>query len=45
MTAVLLLLLLATCLAAPWLGTDSSDGRSERARPAQGWHPLLPRHR
>jgi hypothetical protein len=37
-----LLVLLAIVLvaaAAPVLGVDSSDARSERARPAEGWFP------
>lgn len=44
MLAMLMLLLLAVCVAAPWLGADSSDARSESAHPTQGWHPLLPDH-
>jgi len=44
MLAVLLLLLLAACVTAPWLGADSSDQRSESSRPTQGWHPLLADH-
>lgn len=40
---VLLLILLAVSLLAPWLGADRSDGRSETARPESGWFPpLLP---
>jgi hypothetical protein len=39
MLAVLFLALLATCLAAPFLGTDTSDARSETAHPNQGWFP------
>ncbi len=27
---------------APWLGTDSSDARSEDARPERGWWPAGP---
>jgi hypothetical protein len=38
---LLLLLLLVACIVAPWLGTDTSDARADRARPAQGWFPLL----
>jgi hypothetical protein len=44
MIAVLLLVLLLVCVAAPWLGTDTTDARSERARPAEGWFPALTRH-
>ncbi|MCU0283417.1 MAG: hypothetical protein MUD13_05885 [Candidatus Nanopelagicales bacterium] len=36
---VLFLLLVLTCLMAPWFGADSSDARSERARPEHGWYP------
>ncbi len=42
MLMALLLILLVACVVSPWLGTDTSDSRSERARPAQGWFPLLP---
>jgi hypothetical protein len=41
MLLVLLLILLATCVLAPWLGADTSDGRSESARPRHGWFPLI----
>lgn len=41
--AVLLTVLFLTCLLAPWLGTDSSDARSEAAHPDQGWYPGLVR--
>ncbi|MGB7981322.1 MAG: hypothetical protein WCF36_11095 [Candidatus Nanopelagicales bacterium] len=41
---VLLLALLLICALAPWLGTDSSDARSEKARPAAGWFPTLRSH-
>lgn len=43
MLVVLLAVLLLTCLLAPWLGSNTSDSRSESARPAQGWFPLLSR--
>jgi hypothetical protein len=44
MLAVLLLvLLLGAGVLAPWLGTDTSDARSEKARPEQGWFPLINR--
>ena len=33
MLAILFIVLLATCLAAPFLGTDTSDARSEAAHP------------
>jgi hypothetical protein len=39
MLAVLFLVLLTTCIAAPFFGTDTSDARSEAARPEQGWFP------
>jgi hypothetical protein len=39
MLAILFLVLLATSLAAPFLGTDTSDARSEAAHPEQGWFP------
>ncbi len=40
MVALLVLLaVVLVALAAPFLGTDSSDARSERARPAEGWFP------
>lgn len=39
MLTLLFLVLLATCLLAPWFGADTSDARSESARPAQGWFP------
>lgn len=41
MLFVLLFILLAACALAPWLGADTSDDRSESARPLQGWFPLL----
>jgi hypothetical protein len=41
---VLLIILSMILLAvlAPWLGSDTSDDRSEAARPVQGWYPGLP---
>ena len=39
MIVVLFLLLLLLSVLAPWLGTDTSDDRSEQARPEQGWYP------
>jgi hypothetical protein len=39
MIAVLFIVLLATCLAAPFLGADTSDAHSEAAHPEQGWFP------
>lgn len=39
MLAVLFLVLLTTCLLAPWLGVDSSDAADERRRPRSGWYP------
>jgi hypothetical protein len=44
MFVVLLLVLLLAGVLAPWLGPDTSDGRSEAARPEQGWFPLITRH-
>jgi hypothetical protein len=41
---VLFLVLLLLCALAPWLGTDTSDDRSEKARPEQGWYPPLGIH-
>jgi hypothetical protein len=41
MLAVLLLTLLAASVLAPWLGADRGDGRSETARPVEGWFPVL----
>jgi hypothetical protein len=38
---VLFLLLVLVSVLAPWLGTDTSDDRSEQARPEQGWYPPL----
>jgi len=44
--ALLFVFLLIVCAVAPFLGTDTSDARSERAHPAEGWFPLLePRNR
>lgn len=37
----LFMILLLACLVAPWLGRDTSDSRSESARPAAGWYPGL----
>ena len=41
MFVVLLIVLLLTAVLAPWLGTDTSDGHAEGARPEQGWFPLI----
>ena len=41
MFAVLLLILLLVSVLAPWLGADTSDGRTEAAHPEQGWFPLI----
>lgn len=38
---VLLILLLLVCAVAPWLGTDTSDSRSQEARPEMGWYPAI----
>ena len=43
MVLVLLLVLVLAAVLAPWLGADTSDSRTEAARPEQGWFPLLPR--
>ena len=42
MLAIVLLVLLGTCLAAPFFGVASGDTRSEDARPEAGWYPALP---
>lgn len=39
--AVLFVILLLACVLAPWLGTDTSDARSEGSRPDAGWFPPL----
>lgn len=39
MIAVLLVTLVVACAVAPWLGTDTSDSRSQDARPPAGWFP------
>jgi hypothetical protein len=40
MVALLLLLaFILVAVAAPFLGTDTSDARSENARPEAGWFP------
>jgi hypothetical protein len=36
-----LVVLVLVAVAAPFLGTDTTDARSEDARPAQGWFPGL----
>jgi hypothetical protein len=41
MLGVLFIVLLATSVAAPFLGTDTSDSRSESAHPKQGWFPAI----
>lgn len=41
MLAVLFVILFLACLLAPWLGTDTSDARSEESRPEAGWFPPL----
>jgi len=40
---ILMLVLLAICLLAPWYGVDTTDARSENARPEHGWFPPLER--
>jgi len=42
MLVVLLIVLFAACVAAPFFGADTTDSRSENARPAQGWYPATP---
>ena len=42
MFAFALLVLVVACAAAPFLGVDSGDSRSEAARPAEGWYPAAP---
>ena len=44
MLAVFFILLLIACIAAPSLGVDTSDSRSESAHPAEGWFPALAPH-
>jgi hypothetical protein len=39
MLVVLFIALVATCIAAPFFGADTSDARSEAAHPEQGWFP------
>ncbi|HEX6887762.1 MAG TPA: hypothetical protein VF143_06620 [Candidatus Nanopelagicales bacterium] len=41
MLAILFIVLLLACALAPVLGADTSDSRSERARPEAGWYPVL----
>jgi hypothetical protein len=41
MVLLLFLVLVIACLVAPWLGADTSDTRTERAHPKQGWYPRL----
>ncbi len=41
MIVVLFALLILLSVLAPWLGTDTSDDRSEKAHPEQGWYPPL----
>ncbi|HKT03877.1 MAG TPA: hypothetical protein VJT31_30470 [Rugosimonospora sp.] len=43
MLVLLLVVLLLVSVLAPWLGADTSDGRSEAAHPEQGWFPLVTR--
>ena len=40
---VVLFVLLIVCVLAPWLGTDTSDSRSEKAHPYNGWFPPFAR--
>jgi hypothetical protein len=42
MLAVLFIVLLTICAVSPWLGTNTSDSRSESAHPDQGWYPIVP---
>jgi hypothetical protein len=37
-----LLFLFGVIVAAPFLGVNSGDSRSESARPAEGWYPAAP---
>lgn len=39
MLLVLFIVLLATSIAAPFLGIDTSDAHSETAHPRNGWFP------
>ena len=40
MLAVVFLVLLVTCLTAPWLGADSRKLRRDPARPELSWYPV-----
>jgi hypothetical protein len=42
--AVLFIVLLLISALAPWLGTNTSDSRSEQAHPENGWYPPLVGH-
>jgi hypothetical protein len=42
--AVLFIVLLLVIGLGPWLGTDTSDSRSETAQPDNGWYPPLVGH-
>ncbi len=44
MLAVFFIVLFIACIAAPFLGVDTSDSRSEGAHPAEGWFPALAPH-
>jgi hypothetical protein len=37
---LLVLAMVALAVAAPFMGTDTSDARAEDARPDAGWFPL-----
>jgi hypothetical protein len=42
MALMFVLFMVGVAVLAPWLGADSSDARSERARPENGWWPAEP---
>ncbi len=44
-TLLFVVFMIALAVLSPWLGTDSSAARSERAQPENGWFPALPQHR
>jgi hypothetical protein len=45
MLFTLFIVLLLMCVVAPLRGVDTSDARSESARPAEGWFAATPQAR
>lgn len=46
MTILLLVVfMLVLAVLSPWLGTDTTSARSERAQPPNGWFPAAPQRR